>query len=63
MNHFYYGDNLEVLRQHVADATVHLIYLAPPFPRKSVTVTPYARDRDGRLIADIQVHAAPAKGH
>lgn len=27
----YYGDNLEVLRRHVADGSVDLIYLDPPF--------------------------------
>jgi hypothetical protein len=26
-----YGDNLDVLRQHVADESVDLIYLDPPF--------------------------------
>jgi DNA modification methylase len=31
MNRLFYGDNLDVLRQHVADATVDLIYLDPPF--------------------------------
>lgn len=31
MNKLYYGDNLEVLREHVADASVDLIYLDPPF--------------------------------
>ena len=30
-NRLYYGDNLEVLREHVADASVDLIYLDPPF--------------------------------
>jgi site-specific DNA-methyltransferase (adenine-specific) len=30
-NHLYYGDNLEVLREHVKDETVDLIYLDPPF--------------------------------
>ena len=30
-NTLYYGDNLEVLRQHVDDETVDLIYLDPPF--------------------------------
>ena len=29
--HFYYGDNLEVMRQHIADHSVDLIYLDPPF--------------------------------
>jgi site-specific DNA-methyltransferase (adenine-specific) len=30
-NKLYYGDNLDVLREHVADASVDLIYLDPPF--------------------------------
>ena len=30
-NKLYYGDNLEVLRQHVKDESVDLIYLDPPF--------------------------------
>ena len=31
MNHLYYGDNLKVLREHIRDETVDLIYLDPPF--------------------------------
>lgn len=31
MNHLYYGDNLGVLRESIADASVDLIYLDPPF--------------------------------
>jgi DNA modification methylase len=30
-NKLYYGDNLEVLRQHIKDESVDLIYLDPPF--------------------------------
>lgn len=30
-NHLYYGDNLTVLRDHIADESVDLIYLDPPF--------------------------------
>ena len=30
-NTLYYGDNLEVLREHIADVSVDLIYLDPPF--------------------------------
>ncbi len=30
-NRLYYGDNLEVLRGEIADASVDLIYLDPPF--------------------------------
>ncbi len=31
MNALYYGDNLDVLRQHVSDESVDLVYLDPPF--------------------------------
>ena len=31
MNRLYYGDNLDVLREHVPDASVDLVYLDPPF--------------------------------
>ena len=31
MNTLYYGDNLIVLREHLADESVDLIYLDPPF--------------------------------
>src|SRR5437016_345714 len=34
MNHLYFGDNLQVLRDHLADASVDLIYLDPPFNSK-----------------------------
>ena len=30
-NKLYYGDNLEVLRRHISDASVDLTYLDPPF--------------------------------
>ena len=31
MNHLYYGDNLDVLRDHIASESVDLVYLDPPF--------------------------------
>lgn len=31
MNLLYYGDNLDVLRRHIKDETVDLVYLDPPF--------------------------------
>jgi site-specific DNA-methyltransferase (adenine-specific) len=34
MNTLFYGDNLDVLREHVADESVDLIYLDPPFNSK-----------------------------
>jgi site-specific DNA-methyltransferase (adenine-specific) len=30
-NHLYYGDNLPILRKHIPDESVDLIYLDPPF--------------------------------
>jgi 16S rRNA G966 N2-methylase RsmD len=35
MNILYYGDNLDVLRRHIKDETVDLIYLDPPFNSKA----------------------------
>jgi site-specific DNA-methyltransferase (adenine-specific) len=34
-NALYYGDNLNVLRDSIADASVDLIYLDPPFNSQS----------------------------
>ena len=31
MNRLYYGDNLDILRRHIADESVDLVYLDPPF--------------------------------
>ena len=33
-NTLYYGDNLEILRDHIKDETIDLIYLDPPFNSK-----------------------------
>lgn len=30
-NHLFYGDNLEILRKHIPDGSIDLIYLDPPF--------------------------------
>jgi site-specific DNA-methyltransferase (adenine-specific) len=31
MNALYFGDNLYILREHIADGSVDLVYLDPPF--------------------------------
>ena len=31
MGTFYSGDNLDILQRYIADASVGLVYLAPPF--------------------------------
>ena len=33
MNCLYYGDNLDILREHIPEESVDLIYLDPPFKR------------------------------
>ena len=35
MNELYYGDNLGVLRLHIKDGSVDLVYLDPPFNSKA----------------------------
>lgn len=30
-NALYYGDNLDILRKHIPDESVDLVYLDPPF--------------------------------
>lgn len=34
-NQLYFGDNLAILREHVADESVDLVYLDPPFNSKA----------------------------
>ncbi|SRR5260221_11536229 len=34
MNHLYYGDNLQILREHINDESIDLVYLDPPFNSK-----------------------------
>ena len=54
-NKLYYGDNLQVLREHVADESVDLIYLDPPFNSKRdynlLFKTPKGFDSDASITA------------
>jgi DNA modification methylase len=55
-NRLYYGDNLDVLREHLPDGSVDLIYLDPPFNSNrayNVIFAPSDRVRDSNL-AQIQ---------
>ena len=45
-NRLYFGDNLPILRQHIADASIDLIYLDPPF-NSNATYNVLFRERDG----------------
>ncbi len=49
-NQLYFGDNLDILRQYVADETVDLIYLDPPF-NSNATYNVLFRERSGEESA------------
>ena len=49
-NQLYFGDNLDILRQHVADESVDLIYLDPPF-NSNATYNVLFRERSGEESA------------
>lgn len=53
-NTLYYGDNLEVLRQHVGDETVDLVYLDPPFNSDQNYNVLFAEQDGTRSAAQIQ---------
>ncbi|MGQ0567746.1 MAG: site-specific DNA-methyltransferase [Gemmobacter sp.] len=53
-NHLYYGDNLTVLRDSIADASVDLIYLDPPF-NSNASYNVLFKDKSGsRSAAQIE---------
>ena len=37
MNKLYFGDNLDILREHIKDETIDLIYLAHPLTETPIT--------------------------
>jgi len=49
-NELYYGDNLDILRRYVADESVDLIYLDPPF-NSSATYNVLFAEKDGTKAA------------
>ena len=63
MNTLYYGDNLDVLRQHVVTESVDLIYLDPPFnSNRSYNVLFKAHTGRGSQ-AQIEPSTTPGIGH
>lgn len=53
-NVLYYGDNLDVLRQHVADEPSDLIYLDPPFNSNATYNVLFAEQGGARAAAQIE---------
>ena len=48
-NQLYFGDNLSVLREHIPDESVDLIYLDPPF--NSIATYNVFKERSGEASA------------
>ena len=53
-NTLYYGDNLDVLRRYVPDASVDLVYLDPPFNSNASYNVLFAEQDGTRAAAQIQ---------
>lgn len=53
-NFLYYGDNLEVLRRHIKDETVDLIYLDPPFNSNATYNVLFAEKNGSKAAAQIK---------
>lgn len=55
MSTLYYGDNLEILREHILNESIDLIYLDPPFNSKRdynlLFKTPKGHDSDAQIAA------------
>jgi site-specific DNA-methyltransferase (adenine-specific) len=54
MNTLYYGDNLDILRLHIPDETVDLIYLDPPFNSKATYNVLFGEQNGSQAAAQIK---------
>ena len=50
MGTLYYGDNLDILRRYVADESVDLVYLDPPF-NSAQNYNAFFQEKDGTAAA------------
>ncbi len=50
MGLLYYGDNLDILGRYLADASVDLVYLDPPF-NSAQTYNAFLQEKDGTAAA------------
>ena len=44
-NRLYYGDNLDVLREHIASESIDLVYRDPPFNSNAIYKIRYYQDQ------------------
>ncbi len=54
MNKLYYGDNLDILRNHIVDESIDLIYLDPPFNSKAEYNILYKEQNGSQSESQIQ---------
>jgi DNA modification methylase len=54
MSPLYYGDNLDILRRYIADETIDLIYLDPPFKSNQDYNVLFAEQNGTRFAAQIK---------
>src|SRR4030067_1805907 len=52
-NTLYFGDNLDILRKHIADESVDLIYLDPPFNSNATYNVLFEEKSGGKSAAQI----------
>ncbi len=52
-NTLYYGDNLDVLRRYIADESVDLVYLDPPFNSNANYNVLFAEQNGSRAAAQV----------
>ena len=53
-NTLYYGDNLDILRRYIADESVDLIYLDPPFNSNATYNVLFAEQNGSRAASQIK---------
>ena len=53
-NHLFYGDNLDVLRQHISSESVDLVYLDPPFNSNATYNVLFAEHTGEKAASQIQ---------
>lgn len=58
-NRLFYGDNLDVLRQHIATDSVDLVYLDPPFNSSRNYNVIFGRHADPSIAIDIEPRDGP----
>ncbi len=54
-NTLYYGDNLDILRRHIASGSVDLVYLDPPFNSNAAYNVLFAEQDGSRAAAQVEV--------